>query len=195
MTLRNRIALAIFASLLSACSTTNVGLKYVPTTTVTKVQDAQYPVAIGPFIDKREEPGKWLGAIRGGYGNPMKNLEAERPVAEMGQSAFSEGLRARGIKVADEGKRKVIGTVIKLECNQYVRREAYVDIEIAVLDQAGQQQFTKTYSASKVEGSLITLDAGIFASVDDLRIVLEKTLRQAIDQALDDHALIAALQP
>lgn len=193
--MRNGIALAAFGLLLSACSTTNVGLKYVPTTTVANTQDAQYAVAIGPFLDKREETGTWLGAIRGGYGNPIKNLEAERPVAEMVKSAFSEGLRSRGITIADEGKNKVIGTVTKLECNQYVRREAYVDIEISVLDQAGQQKFTKTYSASKVEGSLITLDAGVFASVDDLRIVLEKTLRQAIDQALDDHALIAALQP
>jgi hypothetical protein len=41
---------------------------------------------------------------------------------------------------------------------------------------------------------VLSLATGVLASVDDLRAVLEKTLRDAIDKALDDSALRAALQ-
>jgi hypothetical protein len=46
-----------------------------------------------------------------------------------------------------------------------------------------------------VEGSVLTLSAGIFGSVEELRALMEKTLQQAIDQALDDPALRNAVRP
>ena len=42
--------------------------------------------------------------------------------------------------------------------------------------------------------ALGALDVGGFASVDDRRAVLEKTLRETVDKALDDPQLRAALQ-
>ena len=189
-----KLSIALALSLLAACSTTNVGLKYAPQAAVKKVANAAPSVTIGDFLDQREDASNWLGAIRGGYGNPLKNLEADRPVAEMVKAAFSEALRARGINIGEAGRNQITGVVKRLDCNQYVRREAYADIEIAVLDNTSQQRFVRTYSASNVEGSLLSLSTGIFASVDDLRVLLEKTLRQAVDKALDDSALQAALQ-
>ena len=123
-----------------------------------------------------------------------------KPGAGMGRMGkmqaphISFWLVARGINIGEAGRNQITGVVKRLDCNQYVRREAYADIEIAVLDNTSQQRFVRTYSASNVEGTLLSLSTGIFASVDDLRVLLEKTLRQAVDKALDDSALQAALQ-
>jgi hypothetical protein len=136
-----------------------------------------------------------LGAIRGGYGNPIKKLESERPVAELVKAAFSEGLRARGIPVdEDAAQNHITGIIKKLDCSQYVRREAHVDIEIMVLDKLGQQRFGRRYTASNVDGSLFSLSVGILASVEDLRSIMEKTLGEVVDQSLDDSTLRAVLR-
>ena len=140
-----KLSIALALSLLAACSTTNVGLKYAPQAAVKKVANAGPAVTIGDFLDQREDASNWLGAIRGGYGNPLKNLEADRPVAEMVKAAFSEALRARGINIGEAGRNQITGVVKRLDCNQYVRREAYADIEIAVLDNTSQQRFVRTY--------------------------------------------------
>jgi len=57
---------------------------------------------VGTFVDARGEPANWLGAIRGGFGNPLKNLESDRPVADIVGAAFADGLRARGVTVDPE---------------------------------------------------------------------------------------------
>ena len=188
--------LLILASIvLTACGTTNVGLKYAAPPTVAKAAAAAPPVMVGTFTDQRGEPPTWLGAIRGGFGNPLKNLESDRPVAEIVNPAFADGLRARGVAIDPANARhRLVGTVKKLDCNQVVRREANVEIELRVVDSAGQTKFTKTYTGTRLDGSLATLSAGVFASVDDLRVTLETTLREVVDQALDDRALRAALQ-
>jgi uncharacterized lipoprotein YajG len=193
--LRFLAALACTA-VLAGCGTTNVGLKYAPATAPAKVTPATSPVVVGTFTDQRGEPPTWLGAIRGGFGNPLKNLESDKPAAIYVQSAFADGLRARGIDVPAQGAPyQIIGVVRKLDCNQIVRREANVEIELTVVDvKTGQQRFKRSYSASNLEGSIVALNTGVFASVDDLRATLEKTLGDVVDKALDDPALRAALR-
>jgi uncharacterized lipoprotein YajG len=150
---------------------------------------------VGSFTDQRGEPANWLGAIRGGFGNPLKNLESDRPVSALVQAAFADGLRARGVKTDESSPFQISGVIRKLDCNQYVRREANADIEITVIDRAsGQTRFSRTYTAANIDGSMLSLSTGIFASVDDLRAVTEKTLREVVDKALDDSALRAAMQ-
>lgn len=185
--------------LLVACgctSTTSVGLRYTAPPTIARATTASAKVMPGTFIDQRGEPATWLGAIRGGYGNPLKNLESDRPVAELVKAAFVDGLRARGIDVEGAGAAYQLGGVIrKLDCNQYVRREANVEIDVSVVEVAtGQQRFTRTYNAANIDGSILSLSTGIFASVEDLRVLTEKTLRDAVDAALDDSALRGAMQ-
>ncbi|MFO1328477.1 MAG: YajG family lipoprotein [Rubrivivax sp.] len=182
------------ATLLSACGTTQVGLSYAPPAAGARAAAAQ-PVALGSFTDQRGEPPTWLGAIRGGFGNPIKNLESSRPVAELVSAAFADGLRARGASVAGaSGRPRLSGVVRKLDCNQIARREANVEIELTVHDADGRARLTKTYRATRLDGSLLTASAGVFGSVDDLRVTLELALREVVDQALDDAALRAALQ-
>jgi uncharacterized lipoprotein YajG len=190
-----RLLISFVLLFLSACSTTGVGLHYTPSAALPQPSTTIAAVTVGSFVDQRGESATWLGAIRGGYGNAIKKLESERPVAELVKAAFSDGLRARGIPVnEDTAKTQITGIIKKLDCSQYVRREAHVDIEITVLDKSGRQRFTRKYTASNVDGSLLSFDVGVFASVEDLRAIMEKTLHEAVDQALDDSTLRAALR-
>jgi len=189
-----KIALALIAVVsLAGCGTTAVGLKYQAPAGLSRAAASAPATLVGSFDDKRGEPATWLGAIRGGFGNPLKNLESDRPVAEVVQAAFVDGLKARGVPVvASSATRQLRGVVKKLECNQLISRESTVEIEVSVLDAGGKPLFTRSFTATKSEVSL--LSSGVFASVDDLRKQLELTLREAVDQALSNPQLRAAMQ-
>jgi len=76
------LMLALLAGGLLACSTHRVALGYAPTRGFQVAPDAAPRVAVGSFEDARETDDDWLGAIRGGYGNPLKRLRTQRPTAE-----------------------------------------------------------------------------------------------------------------
>jgi uncharacterized lipoprotein YajG len=180
--------------LMSGCSTNSVKLNYKPPATVAAAKQPK-PVTVGAFADQRGETPTWFGAIRGGYGNPLKKLEADPSVAENVKSAFSAGLKARGIDSSGGATLQIAGTIRKFDCSQYVRREAHAEIEVHVIDlSTGRQLFSQIYTADELQGSLMTLKAGVFASVEDLRIVAEQALSEVVDRALDDPALRGALE-
>lgn len=196
---RNLHLLVILASVsaLTGCVTRDVGLKYAAPTSATSAGVTAPAVSVGSFVDQRGESPTWLGAIRGGYGNPVKTLDATPSVSSVVQTAFADGLHARGFKASSDGKAyQVAGVIKKLDCSQYVRREAHAEIEVSVYDgSGGKALFTRTYTADNLEGSLMALNTGYFASVDTLRALAEKTLDQLVDEALDDSALRNALHP
>lgn len=194
--MNRRIAAIVCAIGITGCSTTQVGLKYETTNAPARVAVDAQPIGVGSFVDQRGEPANYVGAIRGGFGNPLKSLETEKPVSDLVHAAFEDGLHARGVTI-ERGSTpfQLAGVIRKLDCNQMARREANVEIELSVTDRAsGLQRFSRTYSASNVEGSVMTLKAGVFASVEDLRTLTERTLRETVDKALDDSALRAALK-
>ena len=88
--LLNRILFLLLVVTLSACGTTHVSLKYSAPPAIVQASARAQPLLVGTFTDKRGEPATWLGAIRGGYGNPLKNLESDKPVAELVKAAFLE---------------------------------------------------------------------------------------------------------
>lgn len=186
---------ALTVTFLAACGTTRSGISYVPTLPVTKAA-APASVAVGSFVDARgEQNPAWSGAIRGGFGNAIKVLELDRPVAEVVKSAFSDGLKARGLSPGVPGSgAQLTGVVRKFECDQVVRREATVEIELTVVDASGQSKFSRTYRSNNIDGSYLNMSTGVFGSVEELRLVLEKTLRETVDKALEDGALRSAMQ-
>jgi uncharacterized lipoprotein YajG len=185
------IAVLMVVSLAACSSMHSGGLKYSSPATLSKASPSTQTVTVGTFLDQRSEPANWLGAIRGRVGQPLKNLESDRPVAELVKIAFTDGMRARGIAIdGSSGLFQISGVIKKLECNQLVRREANVEIEIAILDKQGQQRFVRLYTALNSEEG----KPHWRASPEDLRATLEKTLSEVIDKALDDSALRAAMQ-
>lgn len=178
------------AALLSAagCSTNSVNLKYE--------SDAQHSpvvsksgIAVGEFKDARgEKDPHWFGAIRGGFGNPLKVLNADVPVSTVVANAFSDGLQERkALAKPPEAGYEIGGTIKRFDCDQYARREATIEMEVRVKRHSDASiVYFGTKSANIVSGPIITLAAGVFGSVEELRQVAERALRQLVDTVLDD---------
>jgi uncharacterized lipoprotein YajG len=187
------VAIAVLSLTLSACSTSKGGLRYATPATSTTTTAAGN-AAIGRFADERGEPANWLGAIRGGFGNPLKRIETEQPVADVVQSAFADALRSRGLLATEGARTRIEGTIRRLDGDKFARSESNAEIVVRVVDVgAGTTTFERTYVTATIEGSALTLKTGIFASVDELRDLIARTLSQTIDKALDDPELRAAL--
>ncbi|WP_158933109.1 hypothetical protein [Acidisphaera sp. S103] len=152
-------------------------------------------IAIKAVVDDRTNGSHWLGAIRGGYGNPLKTLETDQPVKDVVAQAFSDALAARGMlaKASTESIEMTI-TIHRFDCNQYVRREAHADFEITLTNaHTGTPVYSDRVTADDVNGSVFAMDVAIFGSVDKLRMVAVGTMREAIDKALDKPAFLAAI--
>ena len=120
--------------LLSACATYPVPMDYNPTNV--KARPQQKPIVeVGRFRDNRGADSNWIGAVRGGLGNPLKTLVTDKPVSEVVQKQFADGLKARRM-LADPGTGQFIlsGYFTELYCNQIVRKESKIDIKVDLND-------------------------------------------------------------
>ncbi len=188
------LAAVLGLAMLTGCGTTSVGLKYAPTAGAAsgRVAASVQPVSVGVFVDKRNEKPTWLGAIRGGFGNPLKTLESSQPVADVVQAAYLDAFKAKGMAIDPAAALQVSGTVLDLKCTQMSHKEATVAIEVTVSEKSsGLKRFTQTYSSKYVSGFVPV--GGVLAPVEDLRVVLENTMRDVIDKTLDDASFIAAI--
>jgi hypothetical protein len=181
------------AALAAGC-TTYVPLHYTSDAPATGAPPTPL-VSVGAFEDKRgvDIDTDWLGAIRGGFGNPLKKLRTQQPMSQVVQDAFADGLRSRGL-FADSGQGKFLleGTIEKLDCSEYFNLEAHAQVDLRLLDSGTHALvFSWPYRVDETEGGL---GAGIFASVETLRVLAERTLRELVDRALDDPPMRRALQ-
>lgn len=189
------LALTICGCVLtSACSTTQTSLPYDASRATGIGTPAKAKVEITSVADNRKHGANWLGAIRGGYGNPIKTLETEGPVKDAVKSAFVQGLKARGL-TGDGSAYAMTLDVEQFDCNQYVRREAHARINVALVNKAsGQTAYQRKAVTDLVQGSLIALDVGLFADVEDLRKVANAALPDAVDQVLNDPAFLTLVR-
>lgn len=195
MSRRTAVALFFLIAPVLACNS-QVGLAYRPVAAVQRTAAAPV-VAIDQFQDGRNESSTWLGTIRGGFGNPLKYLETTAPVSDLVTNAFVAGARARGLTgdTSSMARYKLGGTIKRLDCDQMVRREATAEIQVIVSDVGTKQQrFARTYHSNNVEGSVLSLSTGVLGSVERLRALMETTLQQVVDQALDDPDLRSVVQ-
>lgn len=178
----------------AGCTTSQVELPYAGKG-MSGTSPQQAVVNVGVFTDQRKHAANWLGAIRGGYGNPLKTLETPIPVSQVVRNAFVDGLAARGLlSKKDDAPLTLFGAVEQFDCNQVGRREAHARIQVTVVDnRRSEQLFSQVFSRDTVTGSMITLDAGVFASVDDLRQVAATTLNEVVDEALDSSQFLRAV--
>lgn len=188
----------VCACALAACSTTHGGLAYTPSRSlVRETPTAAVSVTAGRFADQRGNDDKqWIGAIRNGWGIPIKNVDVTPSVSAVVQEAFATGLRARGFATNGGTAYRISGIVKRLDANQLVRLDANAKVEVDVFKvSTGQEVFSHTYSAHNLEGSLFTLHAGYFGSETKLRALAQKTLDEAVNEALDDNNLRNAIRP
>lgn len=187
-------ALALLLCLLTAaCGSSDVRLTYVGTAGPSA--GARPVVAVPPVADARGQADvRWIGTIRGGYGNPLKSLNAPGPVAEEVRQALSDGLARRGLLAPAAGQYELRATMRALNANRYVRQEANVEVSIELADRAsGRVLYTDVARVNRVEGSILAFDTGVFASVEGLRDVAARALSEAVDQLLDKPGFRSAI--
>ena len=198
ITAPRRLLPLLLAGLLAACGTTQVALPYAPAAAPAPVAGARPVVAMGNVTDNREggrEDPAWIATIRGGYGNPVKRLDAGQPVREVVAKAFADALAARGLLAAGAPRYRLAVVVEQLSGNQYVRREATAEFRVTLTDAAGGAPlWSETGRATVVDGSVLSLSVGVFASTDDMREVVQRAMTQAIDEVLGKPGLAAALR-
>lgn len=192
-------------ALLAACGTTQATIPYQPTVPVQAAAPAVPAVAVSDRVANERRAGRddptWIGTIRGGYGNPLKHLNADAPAEQVVARAFADGLRARGL-LAAEGSGAggaapyvLTLTVHQFDANQYVRREATADFSAALAERAsGREVWRDRHRAYKVDGSILSLSVGVFADTEDLRRVALQTMSEAVDALLDKPGFRAALR-
>ncbi|WP_285672283.1 hypothetical protein [Paralimibaculum aggregatum] len=151
---------------------------------------------LGSLADTRGHGAHWLGAIRGGLGNPLKTLETAGPVGAVVRAAIAAGLAARGMAAtagtAAAGRPSI--TILRFDCNQVARKEAHIDLDVRfAFPETGAGLRRRRIVADRGAGSVITFDAGICAGVEDLRALANAVLQEAVDRMLDDPALATAL--
>lgn len=178
---------ALVVLFLSGCSTNAVQLTYDTSAVASQPAAAASSVEIMSVGDNRKHDPYWLGAIRGGFGNPLKTLTTDVPVKDVVENTFTAALNARGLLASTGGVYGMQVVINQFDCNQVVRREAHVRLHISMVDLAsGQQIYAKDFRVDKVVGSIGALDTAIFAAVEDLRKLANQALQEAVDQALDD---------
>lgn len=196
-----KMSLAALAAtlILSACWTTHVALKYQAPPKVSPAAPGTPAVMVGTFVDLRGRKPNWIGRIRGTFGNSLDKLVVDESVATLVQTQFRDGLLARQFSVVDaDAVFEISGVIRKLSSIQYVHLETDVEIEVRLRRlSTGDQIFAHTYSARAVEASgAYTVQAVESARpVEAIRASTEKTLREVVNQALDDAAFREALRP
>jgi hypothetical protein len=164
---------------------------------------AALPAAATPVIGKvtavdqrNEADPTWIGAVRGGYGNPLKVLHAPEPVADIVTSSFRAALADRGLLAAAGPARYDLHVAVaRFESDQVVRREAKVELNVEVIERSGGRQvYHDAASVDLVSGNDAVVDVGVFGSTDGLRLLVQEAMSKAIDQILAKPALLAALK-
>jgi hypothetical protein len=192
-----RIAGILLILLLSACGTTQYAMPYAPSGPVTPNQPPGPIAHVAAVQNLRGTGGEdpvWIGTIRGGYGNPLKTLEADRPLDQVARRAFDDALAARGW-LAPENPRVEIEIVMReFVANRYVRLEATAELELIMRERSsGRVLWQDRENVTNVEGSILALDSGVFADPAGLHSLMLRTMNQAIDRLLDRPGFAAAL--
>lgn len=183
--------LAIVVMLTGCSSIEQIGVAY--TQAYSKPEKSQHAlsIAVGNFNDMRGEPSKWLGAVRGGYGQTVIAFESKEPASEVVKAAVLAGLKSHGI-LSDGSKKVLTGNIKRLDCNVYGRRAADAEIEMILLAENGTKLFSKTYSVSNLES--LPFITGRASIINDLNAVLNRTLTEVVDKALSDTELILLMK-
>lgn len=199
MHLRKFVVLPVLLAM-SACGATQAPMGYTPTVAIQSAATARPVLQVAPQVTNERRTGRedptWIGTIRGGYGNPLKALHAPEPVDQVVRKAFADGLVARGLSATGTNSPYTLAvTIHQFDANQYIRREATADFSVVVTERAtGREVWRGREKVYIVDGSILSLGVGVFASVDDLQRVALQAMNQAVDKLLDKPELRAAVR-
>lgn len=180
-------------SILFGCSTTAVTLRYEATTPVKIEPDAKPVATVGTIKDvRKDEDPYWFGAIRGGFGNPVKKLVGDMPMNETVARSLSDALKERRLLSSGDGAVvRIEGTIQDLDCNYYWNRDAHAQLQLNLVDAKSN---VLLYSQSqRTDNSETGVGAGIFGDANHLAEFMQKTLNQTIDKFFADPVFMSVL--
>ncbi|HKY91738.1 MAG TPA: hypothetical protein VJM11_11895 [Nevskiaceae bacterium] len=188
------IACLLALVLLAGCTKTyKVGLPYRPTTTTAPapLKVSSGGVGVGTFQDRRGTDPRWVGAVRGRYGNLVKRLLSVETTPEVIRESLVNALDARGVRAStDKADVWIEGQILKLDCSYLFNKEAHAHIAIRVLSASRAVVFTQTYRTDNEESGRW---AGRWADVNALAQFEQRTVNETIDKMFADPKFVAAL--
>jgi hypothetical protein len=141
-------------------------------------------VSVAPFTDQREERPRHLGAFRHREGGRSRPLKAAVPISQWVASAFTKGLKARGLSASANGAFVLKGEIHEFSCDQTPPAVADVEVTIRLLRlSTGEEVFMRRYPAHRIESSR---RQGKLSSAWELRQLASHTLQMVVDEALND---------
>ncbi|RAU20577.1 hypothetical protein CU669_17705 [Paramagnetospirillum kuznetsovii] len=183
----------MFGLIVAGCSTTPTSLTYDAGKVVAPRQAARFTVEIDAVTDDRNKDPNWLGAIRGGFGEPLKTITTEMPVKDVVKAGFADGLKARGL-VGGHSQFALRVSIERFDCNQFFKREANARFSISVVQKFSGRLVYHRETTGRREGDFQLLGNGLFAEVEDLRKVANSVMQDAIDETLNDPQFLALLR-
>ena len=175
----------LLSVLLSACSTNLVPIKYEPSRPI--IQPGKIsPIASVHSTDNRSTGDNWVGAIRGGFGNPIKKLRTSEPISEVVTAAFVDALRVRNMLGTPGSSSKAVEiSIVKFDCSAFFRSEAHAHLNVTILSLPQRVSlFSKLYVTD--DAGFGKGEGGIFGDPSTLAAFAQSTLNQTIDKVLAD---------
>jgi len=143
-------------------------------------------------VDQRKEEPHRLATIMGGFGNPLKTLDTDKPVKDEVADAFTNGLRARGLLAESAQAPFRLALVIrKFDADMMIGRTGRIDLSMSVVDQAGHTVYED--SATDSESETKFFETGIFADIADLQKLCDIVLNRTVNRLLDKPEFRAAI--
>jgi len=180
-----RLCSAALILALAACTTAPPTIDYIPSTATHAARPAAASVTAEDATARPPEDATLLGTVRGGFANPVRRLDAGRPLPDLVAAIATQAMQARAL-IGPAAPYRVHIRIDRLGASQLVRREAEARLHLSWVRRSdGRVAFENDGAASIVTGS----EASVFGSVDDLRHTVAEALSEALDQALDDPKL------
>ena len=177
--------------LLTGCSSHMLDLRYEETAQINSSSDLPM-MAVGGVTDSRGTASNWLGAIRGGYGNPLKKIYSTEPTSKAVAGSLEEALRRRQLLASlEEAILRIDVEIKKFDTSYYFNKEAHADLAVEVFSQkTGNLVYRESY---RVDNEKAGAGAGIFGNAEALGEFANLTLNQALDSFLDDPKFATAV--
>ncbi|HIM08145.1 MAG TPA: hypothetical protein EYG49_06365 [Gammaproteobacteria bacterium] len=186
------IRIIIFLSLifLTGCSPYIPVIKYEPTASLEIKKSVVRTIKVGSFSDNRGTDLRWLGAVRNGFGMPIKKLFTDKLTSNVVSLAFKKALDVRNLSTGVP-QMEIQGVIIKFDCSTMVNYEAHAHLRINVISLPSQEVlFSKTYRTDSTENGF---GGGFYGGYKDLAILAQRTLNETIDKFFLDPQFTALL--
>jgi hypothetical protein len=127
----------------------------------------------------------WYATVRGGYGNPLKELYSEKSVADDVGRMIEVALDSRDCKTDLISEYILLPTIYELSGNMiWFSREAFFSLSYVMKKKDGSVIYENKINKKIKEGP--RGDGGIFANVEDFKGFIDGVISDGVDEMVDD---------